>query len=479
MKRNISAILLIAMLASLAACGGTDTPADETTGGGDTTAAVTEAPSPLDSLGAKDFGGAVYTIIDGNDYQATYQNLPGESMNGDIINDGLFERGRYMEDHYNVKMEYRVMTKPQACNQTQQSVLAGEKNCDLLISGLAGGGLATLATSGILANLTDYDELALDQPWWSTLMNSSIRMNDRLYMTSGDVVPTMYCCLSCVFLNSSLLADYKLEQDYYSLVREGKWTWDVVKSITADYNRDLNGDDVITAEEDFFGLVYMINEVTTGAAICGSGVPFSTMEKDGIKLDLASERMSAVIDKLSGILLPLSYDNQQACITAFEEGRAIALMHLAASGKNWFREMEDDFMILPNPKYDEAQERYYSYANTWTTAYIGIPLTASDEHTGFITEALARYSYENIRPKFYDLVLKQKAARDEGSGEMLDIIFESAYLDFNAIYDFGKTRSALQQVLFNDAELASSIASAQTAAEAEIENFTAIWSGNE
>ena len=476
MKRNISALLMLALLASLAACGGegasADTTAADTAG---TSAPEAAEPTPLEAMGKKDFGGAVYTIVDGNDYQDTYQNLPGDTQNGDIVNDGLYDRGRYMEDNYNVTIEYRVMSKKDAADQTRQSVMAGEKNCDLLLSGIAGGGLETMATSGLLMNLASFDELSLDSAWWSSLMNEQVRLGDRIFMTSGDIVPTMYGTLTCVFLNNKLLADYKLEQDYYTLVTDGKWTWDVLKGMTASFSRDLNGDDQMMAADDFFGLLYMKNSVATGAVITGSGVQLSTIDKDTVRLNLATERMTSVMDKLSGVLLPLRYADQNDCLYAFKADRAIALIHSTATGKNWFRDMDSDFMILPIPKYDEAQAVYYSYSNPFSPGYVGIPLTATDESTGFITEALARYSYEFIRPKLYDLVLKQKASRDEGSGEMLDIIFDSAYLDFNSIYNFGGTRTALQSVLFDGAELASSIASAQSAADAAIAEFMKSW----
>ena len=60
MKHNIARLLLIAMLVSLAACGGTDTPAAETTAG-DTTAAETTAPSEYVKPDV-DYGGKTVTV---------------------------------------------------------------------------------------------------------------------------------------------------------------------------------------------------------------------------------------------------------------------------------------------------------------------------------------------------------------------------------------------------------------------------------
>lgn len=477
MYNRITAMLLVFLMAgAMAACASDDTVIQDTADSTKevTTDAGTEAVSPIVELGGRDFNGEIYTVIDGNDYQDLYQNVPADSTNGDTVNDALYNRDKYMEDTYHCEIENLVMTRDEAVGQTRKAVMSGEANCNLLITSFSGG-LDTLSVSGILANIAGFDDIELDAPWWSALMNEQLMLDGRLYVTSGDVTLTMYSTPSCVFLNSKLLEDYKINKDYYSIVSDGLWTWDELKTITASYDQDLNSDNQMNATDDFFGLAYLKNNIATCAIITGSGVHLSTLENDTIKLDLANERLVSVIDKMDTLLHPINYVEQKECMYTFMEDRAIALIHSASSGREWFRDMDSDYMILPIPKLDTAQKTYYSYANTYTPAYIGIPLTASGETTDFITEAMARYSYEFIRPEFYNLTLKQKGARDDRSGEMLDLIYETAYLDFNSIFDFGGTRTKLKSVLFEGAELASAIASAQAAADDAVAQFIESW----
>ena len=74
MKRIISALILISMLAALTACGGENTDEKETTvGSSENSDSVSDTveTKPLDALERKDFGGKTFKILDANDYQET------------------------------------------------------------------------------------------------------------------------------------------------------------------------------------------------------------------------------------------------------------------------------------------------------------------------------------------------------------------------------------------------------------------------
>lgn len=137
--------------------------------------------------------------------------------------------------------------------------------------------------------------------------------------------------------------------------------------------------------------------------------------------------------------------------------------------------MNSDYYILPVPKYDEAQDGYRSFVNAWINAFSAIPANADLEFSGFITEALARYSYEVIRPRAYDITYKAKATRDDESAEMLDIVFDNVYLDFNAIYDFSGMMNAFNSVLVDQTPLASTLASKLTSAQTLAEKLVQNW----
>jgi hypothetical protein len=114
----------------------------------------------------------------------------------------------------------------------------------------------------------------------------------------------------------------------------------------------------------------------------------------------------------------------------WEEGRSLFWSELL----NWattLRAMENDFGILPMPKYNEQQE--YHVATTGIPHVMCIPVTTDDlERTGIILEAVNAESRLTTLTVYYDTMLVNQVMRDEDSGEMLDIIFE------NKVYEIGR-----------------------------------------
>ena len=93
--------------------------------------------------------------------------------------------------------------------------------------------------------------------------------------------------------------------------------------------------------------------------------------------------------------------------------------------------------------------------------------------TGFITEVLEYMSVENVRPAIYDVTLKGKALNNEDCKAMLDLIFSTTYLDFNANYKFGGVLDAVNQAIFFGQPFASAYASLETKLNADLEEFYA------
>ena len=92
------------------------------------------------------------------------------------------------------------------------------------------------------------------------------------------------------------------------------------------------------------------------------------------------------------------------------------------------RSMETDFGIIPYPKYNEDQDRYYSRVSYYNAPVIPIS-NDRPELVGAVLEYFNYASSETVIPAYYDTVLHGKVVRDEESREMLDIIFNSRVVD--------------------------------------------------
>lgn len=145
------------------------------------------------------------------------------------------------------------------------------------------------------------------------------------------------------------------------------------------------------------------------------------------------------------------------------------------------RDMEGDFGILPLPKFDDTQDRYYSYVHTWSASAAAIPITAQQpEETALFMEAAAYYARENITPAYYTTALKTKYARDEESSAMLDIIYENRWCDLGNLYNVGEVLTGMTSLVTNGQNtFASMIASKESTIESTLEQINSAFLENE
>ena len=113
------------------------------------------------------------------------------------------------------------------------------------------------------------------------------------------------------------------------------------------------------------------------------------------------------------------------------------------------RDMEEDFGIIPFPKYAADQEAYYTHVDGHAPLMILPKTLANPENAGIVMEALAYESSRSMVPAVYDIVLQSKYARDEASQRMLDLILEGRVYTLGYIYDDWKGMQWTLQSLMN------------------------------
>ena len=352
------------------------------------------------------------------------------------------------------------------------SITAGDKVYDYAY-GRLNIGLATLATEGMLLNLKDSAYLSLDQNWWSSIMSEQLTLNGKIYFTTGDICPSIYQAASAVYLNTNLMQDYNIDTDVFSLVKEGKWTFDVLTEMVKSHDLDVNADGVMHTNDDFFGFIAQTNALTCYNALAGANVKFVQNTGDELQLNLISEETSTVLETLQQLYPKVKYENQNDVYNVtFAEDRAIAILHnVGVAMRDTIRNMDSDYILAPVPKATAEQDGYRSMVNSWNDGFVSIPLISDMESVGFLLEVLAYESYVNVRPTTYEVVLKAKNQRDPDSCEMVDIILNSIYLDYHAIYDFGGASAKAVDIIINGAPYISAMESIKEMAETKVNEF--------
>ena len=436
-RKFISIILILNMtfLLVLAACKDNNDENPDNSTANDTNIIEMETQSYLETLPTDDFAGYNFKIIAQHIWERP--NFPAEEETGEPMNDSLYRRNRQLEDRLNIKIENIAFADRGAVSQNvNKSVKSDDLAYDMVITSM-NDGINILAPGGSLYDLNSLNYMQLEKPWWSKSLYENMQVNGKIFYTTGSLSPCFYYApVVCVY-NKNKAADLDMG-DINRLVLDNKWTADKFAELIKDQNKDLDGDGAIR-RNDFFGYI----QDSCGILLfTGFGGKMTVKDDETIfRLNLEDEKVLTIINKCAQILsdkTSVYKSDSGADGHVFVEGRALFSTVTIAWVVGYYRAMEDDYGVIPMPKLDSSQTEYISYGNTWLPNGIAVPVYCDNpERTGLIMETMAALSYDMVRPAIYDNIIQQKAARDEESQIMLDLIFSSVYFDLNVIHNFG------------------------------------------
>ena len=449
MKIRIFAMLAVLLLCS--ACGTADDKPLETVGIPSTETAESEAaPDYLDTLPVYDLSAGSIRIAANS--QDDRPNLHTGVENGEVINDAMVTRDLIIGERYQTDIVYTAFdTRDALSYELNKVVRAGDDVYDFVI-GPPCHCIGNLAQEGLFVDLMTLDALATDNEWWNSSMNSTMMHDGKQFAAAGPIALCYLYSPYAFFVNLSMTAKYDLPNPY-ELVTGGTWTIgmmnEMMKKAAVDLNNDGRMDDT-----DQFGMT--TTKEAGKAFFLGCGGDMARKTESGAELLMTTSFSIDILDHLHEMLTdPSVYctdtniekgTDTNYKISFFLQSKTL----FAAVPLQWavlnFRNMEDDYAILPYPKYSENQEAYYTHMNSFFPYAVAVPVTNSRlQETGAVMEALAYQSYTTVLPKINEIVLKEKVARDESSKQMLDILFTNVKMDLNSVFDFGGSASLLRE----------------------------------
>lgn len=458
-KKRIISSLLLASLLAVYSCGDTSAKTDATSSSDTETSselAETTEAELRDSLPDDlDYGQKTITMfVNGS---LSYNEFDAEANDGDVVNDAIWNRNRDVSERLNVNYEFVKepglwADRQNFAKKISKSISANESAYDI-VAGYSMA-IASLAADGMLTDLTGTKYIDLEKPWWSKNLMGQSSVGEKLYFASGDISDSLLYNMMAVLFNKELMADNNVEEPY-QLVFDGKWTLDKLIEMSTGVYRDLNGNSEKDVDSDIFGLDLF--HVYTDAFFFASGLRTTEMNADGIPEIsplFGSEKTQALIEKLCGFIYGandafLVDENTELKHSYFETGRFMFSPHEVLYASTNLRNSKFDYGILPIPKYDEAQDEYYTIASFPYTLY-GIPVDAPDaDMSSAVLEALASESSRTVMPAVFEVALKVKYTSDDSAAQVYDIIRNSMTYDFGRV--FTDNMNALTYSLFRDA----------------------------
>jgi len=389
-------------------------------------------------------------------------SVDAEEPNGDLINDAMYSRNTAVEERFDVVLTgNEVSTAGGIATAVTPVLTSGATDYDVLV-GYQYYDIG-LAATGLMYNFNRIagSQLNIENDWWSTDYINNINYSDKLFWLTGDITLAHIGTIAASYVNARIYEEYCLEDwgPLYQLVRGKEWTFENMMVMCEDAYFDTNGNDKYD-DGDQFGF---LNSLGVEMAYC-AGIDSSVRDENGdMVIAIDNEKTADIMWFLNEVWTAktsVSNNTEQGQYKIFANGEAMVYFRdLMAAEDVLFREMEDDFYIVPIPLGDP----YYctDYRSTCMTGnnVIGLAHTVENPvECTIILEALAAESYKSVTPIYYDTILKDRYTRDNESKEMMDMVRSLVGVDFVNTWSFGYTGAYDFYLTFDSNTVSSRIA---------------------
>lgn len=329
-----------------------------------------------------------------------------------------------------------------------------------------------LALADYLYDWRDLHYVNLAMPWYEQGIINDVTIAGKVLFMTGDFGFRDKDNTWIFMFNKNLLSDLNLTEPYDN-VRAGTWTLDLFSSMIKDVTTDIDGNSKFNAE-DRYGFL------TTGAGgatnfLYAGGNKIVTQTPDGeIKLSLNNERTAALVAITNNIFNSENQthtDDWQVIEKMFAAGQGLFYSEIMAHVRN-LRGMEADFGLLPAPKYDQAQEKYYCHVDAASPLMCVTNTVYDPERTSAVIEMLHYLGQKYVRSAYYDVALTGKHIRDEDSAQMLDLILAGRVFDLGYIYNVGTFAGMMSSMISKKtADFASYYANLESKAQTNLDEI--------
>ena len=446
MSKNSFARILCALLSgimlftTIACAEKTDDDPGETKSQQETSADTEETdPRLAVSDGIPDgltYGGKDFVTVVQEDHMI---DIYVEIATGDIVEDRVFNRNSEISERFDIKIVEPVNALyTDLTTKIRNMVNSQDDGYDLVLQHAVESGLN--AFNGYFGNWHDVQYMDFTQPWYPQITVENLTLNGKMFVAISDIAVTAIGNTYCMFFDK-VYAENQNIHGIYDLVENGQWTIDKQIEITKGIYEDKNGNGR-SDKEDFFGFLTSDRSPTVTYLWAFDDPIFVITDDNDVELTFNNEKSVDIVDKLREYYWNTEGSHVEhdhgAQIDLFANGHGIFANGIFRDSELSFRDYDNDFGIIPYPKWDEKQESYLTMVDGNFSVIAYLSVEQEPEFVGAITHALGCYSYKYLVPEYYDVALKVKNTRDEESIAILDMLMQNRSMDFPYIYDCWK-----------------------------------------
>lgn len=371
----------------------------------------------------------------------TLDEIVVPELNSEPVNDAMFNRNIAVSDRLNVNIVSSPIEEADEnlpIEKIKRVVKSGSDEFDMVAAAVYVTTPAAL--EGTFYDLADLAYLDLDQSYWMQEYNEAMSFGGSQHTATGVIALSTYRFAFVTMFNKASFDDKSVPY-LYEAVNNNEWTLDYQATLAKDFYQDINGNNK-QDEGDFFGFASCTG-INTDAYWASCNLPIVSKNADGYyEYVLDVGRFSDVMDKVLYLfygcggtrLFPIQTYNveQDELRIMFAKGDcAMMTIRLVAVEQPDVREMEQEYGIVPVPKYEAIQESYGTMIHDQFTVF-AVPASANKsklEMIGATMEVMASESQKRVKPAYYEIAIKRKYMSDPVAWEMLDMIFSNVKID--------------------------------------------------
>ena len=403
-----------------------------------------------------------------------------DSHIGDLIADDIFDRAAWIEENYGVTLTCTYLGHDKL--PTTVSSLIGSGSDEYHLVDDFGYAAQKLFGKNYFLNLAEVDYIDFEKPWWVDSSIEELSLGDYVEFAASDMLILDKGATTMIFYNIPMATDLGIT-GIYDDVRDNEWTLETLAEY-AELALQETGNDVLD-ENDIYGFISGDDPVI--GFYIGAGMHL--IDFDGLEFYYQYGSDESTFDVMITILDDIMYqdfywngwltrnDVAKENQPDFKEDKGLFTFGMA-KGCNSMRDMVSAYGILPIPMYDNTQDSYYSQVSNYHDSLFAIPMTVKDADVskiGAILELLSYYSYYEVYPDFYDVVIQGRGTRDAESKEMLEICFSNRTYDLGLVYDpNGFSDKVLRYTQYGNSNVASFYEQYQTQLETAMEDLNTL-----
>ena len=361
------------------------------------------------------------------------ENVPG------TISAAIEERNAFIKEKYNVSVSSKTVSEKKIAEYIKNSLESNIPYADLLAypADVSVG----LMLSGLLGDFNSLNGFDINAPYFENINAKTLATNSTLYLIP-DETALVYDDAYVLFYNRKLL-EGKTSENPETLAAQGKWTWDKFLEI-AKSSATAFGKSAADLKSDIFGYgAYYLETVYSMAMWTSTGnrvVDYTY--KNPVDIVMSSDKMVEITNNLNKALNTRGkYPNaNNDASEVFKSGRMVFF----CNKMQYFYGLRNgtvagaEYGVLPMPKYNESQDRYYCLVDN-SARVLSIPknLTSANENLqkrdAAVISALCATGNKTIKDAYINSFVALYLF-DNSETLMIKTITDSVAFDFTYVY---------------------------------------------